>query len=125
MQLLQKYNSQEQVDVSLTKMIISDRKEHGQLRTFVHLVDNTRFLGFTSILKLPSRYFEIAVDYHWKRASKILPASGIPEQDRLSMGVIAAEELIEAEFTGKLEERAAEDMLNIAKNLINPPDEQK
>jgi hypothetical protein len=104
---------------------MQDGRESGQLRTLIPVLDCRTFLGIKLVSKMPTRYFDIAVDFRWTRASKIIPASGIPETDKLQIGIIAAEELTEDEFNDRMEQKAAEDMLKIAKSLINPSDEQK
>jgi hypothetical protein len=104
----------------LTKMIIQGGQPKGQLRTLIEVIDCNTFLGFSYPIKKPTLYFDAAVDYRWIYAPKISSPHEPPPQDRLSIGIIAAEELTEQEFSNKMEEKAADDILKEALKLINP-----
>jgi len=125
LEILNKYQSQKAVNDGMTRMIIQDGREHGQIRTPVEVIDNHTFLGMPSMLKQPTRYFEVAFDFRWVRARRIVKPGQMPEQDRLSIGIIAAEEFTKEQFTQKMEDLAAEDIMRAAAKLINQkPDTQ-
>ena len=69
---------------------------------------------------LPNLYFDAAFDFRWIRGRKIVLAGQLPEQDRLSIGCLAAESLNEEEFAAKLQEQAMEQALADALKVINP-----
>jgi hypothetical protein len=115
--ILQKYNCQKQINDQLTRMIISEKKESGQLRLLLEVTDCR---GRYTIGKLPILYFEAAFDFRWTRASKIIkPGQFAPEQDKLSIGAIAAEQLTVEEFAAKMEAQALEQIVKDAEKIIN------
>ena len=119
LEVLAKYESQKSVNDGITKMIILDGRDYGQIRTPVEVVDNHTFLGVPSMLKKPTRYFDVAFDFRWIRGRKIVKPGQMPEQDRLSIGIIAAEEYTKEQFGQKMEDMAAEDIMRAAAKLIN------
>jgi hypothetical protein len=97
-------------------MIVKSKKESGRLRELLEVTDCRRY----TLGHYKTRYFDAAFDFHWTRASKIIKPGHPPEQDSLSLGVIAAEELTEAEFKERLENKAVQQIINQAKDIINP-----
>jgi hypothetical protein len=98
-------------------MILKEKRESGQIRRLILVVDNR---GAFTIGKLPELYFDAAFDYRWIRGRKIVPARQPPEQDRLSIGAIAAEQLTKEEFSVKFEAQVLDQVLDEAKKIINP-----
>lgn len=117
MAILQKYNVQKQVNDRLTGMILHEKKESGQLRSLVHVIDNR---GLFIIGKLPDLFFDAAFGYRWTRARKIIFPGQPPEQDKLSIRAIAAEQLTEEEFLSRIEEQSIKKLIDEAKDIINP-----
>lgn len=77
-------------------------------------------MGVPVFGKLPTRYFDAAVDYRWIYAPKIISPGQSPQQDRLNIGIIAAEELTIAEFSNRIDTHVSEQILREAVNIINP-----
>lgn len=93
--------------------------ESGQLRELLEVNDcrNPFFLH-----RFPTLYFEAAFDVRWIRATKIIKVGETPGQDRLAIGIIAAEELTKEEFEKRAEVQISQSLLNQAKEIINPQD---
>lgn len=72
------------------------------------------------LTRFPTLYFETAFDFRWTRASKIIKPGQQPEQDRLSIGAIAAEQMTRDVFITKIQEKDMEEILDRAKKIINP-----
>lgn len=117
MVILQHYNCLKAVNDKLTGMILHEKKESGQIRSLVHVIDNR---GVFIIGRLPDLYFDAAFDFRWLRGRKIVLPGQLPEQDRLSIGAIAAEQLTEEEFSSKIEEQTIGKLIDEAKKIINP-----
>jgi hypothetical protein len=75
--------------------------------------------------RYPTRYFDVAIDFRWIRASKIIKPGMPPEQDKLSMGIIAAEEMTDKEFEQRFEEMAVKNLIQEANKIINPKKDEK
>jgi hypothetical protein len=101
-------------------MIIEGGQQKGQLRTFIEVTDCRMLMGLPVLGKFPTRYFEAAIDFRWTHAPKIISPGQPPQQDKLSIGIIAAEELDKDTFAAKIEEKAIENIINEANKIINP-----
>lgn len=117
MKILQTYHCQDKIVQVLTQISLRLRIESGQLRELLEIADNRdrRILG-----RFPTKYFDAAFDVRWIRTTKVFKLGEQPGQDRLAIGILAAEELSREEFTQRLDNRASENLLNEANKLINP-----
>lgn len=118
MGILHRYNCQKQINDRLTEIILRSKKESGQLREFLEVTDCRGM--FVIGPKYPTLYFEAAFDFRWLRGRKIVLPGQLPEQDKLSIGVVAAEQLTVEEFNKRLEAQMLEKVLSDAKKIINP-----
>lgn len=117
MLLLQTYHCQDRVMKILTDMALRSRREKGQIRELFEITDCRKGLVLN---RFPDRYFDAAFDVRWIRATKIIKLGEQPGQDRLAIGIIVAEELTNAEFLKRLDDRAADLLIIDAKKIINP-----
>jgi hypothetical protein len=116
MDILAKYNCQQAINETLTGIIIDSRSESGRIRELLEIVDNRRFV----LGRLPDRYFDAAFDFRWTRRKLISAPGRLPEEDKLEIRILAAEELTNDEFNTRIELKEADILMREAVKIINP-----